>query len=175
MKNILTYKDIDLSEQQIIDCSKSEGNSGCNGGWMPFVYSYAIKYGVTTESAYPYSQAASACKISGGSYKISSYKGGALTNCSALSAMLTGRPVAVAVSAGNQYWQNYAGGIINQCGSGGVDHGVTLVGVYQDDKQNYWKVKNSWGPSWGENGFVRLDRSVNNGNICSICSYGFYP
>lgn len=46
--------------------------------------------------------------------------------------MVAGRPVSVAVSAGNQYWQNYAGGIMNQCGSGSIDHGVMLVGVYQD-------------------------------------------
>lgn len=63
--------------------------------------------------------------------------------------MVAGRPISVAVSAGNQYWQNYAGGIMNQCGSGSIDHGVMLVGVYQDAKQNYWKVKNSWGTSWG--------------------------
>jgi len=88
--------------------------------------------------------------------------------------MVTGRPVAVAVSAGNQYWQGYTSGIMNTC-TGSVDHGVSLVGVYQDDTQNYWKIKNSWGPSWGENGFIRLDRSVNSGNICSVCSFGYYP
>ena len=65
---------------------------------------------------------------------------------------------------------------MHQCGnSGNVDHGVTLVGVHQDDQENYWKIKNSWGTSWGENGFVRLDRNLNNGNLCQICQYGFYP
>lgn len=142
---------------------------------MPLVYDYIIKYGITTEAAYPYLEKESSCKMSGGSFKISSYKGGALSNCSALSVMVTGRPVGVAVSAGNQYWQNYAGGIMNQCGTGEVDHGVTLVGVYQDDSENYWRIKNSWGTEWGEDGYIRLDRSIGNGNICSICSYGFYP
>lgn len=175
MKNATLYSQVDLSEQQIIDCSKPQGNNGCNGGWMPLVYDYAVKYGITTETLYPYVQKESTCKTTGGSFKITSYKGGALSNCSALSLMVTGRPVGVAVSAGNQYWQNYAGGILNQCGSGQVDHGVTLVGVYQDDTENYWKVKNSWGTEWGESGYIRLDRSISNGNICSICSYGFYP
>ena len=173
MKNSTLYANIDLSEQQIIDCSSSQGNSGCNGGWLTNVYNYVISYGTTTESNYPYTQVASSCKSNGGSYKISNYQGGALANCSALAAMVSGRPLSIAVSAGNAYWQNYAGGILNVCGNGGVDHGVTLVGVYQDDTQNYWKVKNSWGQTWGEKGYIRLDRSKD--NICQICSYGFYP
>jgi len=88
--------------------------------------------------------------------------------------MLVVRPVSVAVSAGNSYWMNYAGGIINKCGTG-VDHGVLLVGVFQNSTVNYWKIKNSWGTTWGENGYIRVDRSVLNGNLCDICSYGFYP
>jgi C1A family cysteine protease len=87
--------------------------------------------------------------------------------------MVTGRPISITVSAGNSYWQSYANGIMNVCGNGPIDHGVTLVGVYQDATQNYWKVKNSWGKTWGENGYVRIDR--NQDNLCKICSFGFYP
>lgn len=173
MRNRTLYANIDLSEQQIVDCSGSQGNSGCNGGWLSNVYNYVISYGTTTETNYPYTQVASACKSKGGSYKISSYQGGALANCSALAAMATGRPISIAVYSGNSYWQNYAGGILNVCGSGSIDHGVTLVGVYQDDTQNYWKIKNSWGTTWGEKGYMRIDRSQD--NLCQICSYGFYP
>jgi C1A family cysteine protease len=86
--------------------------------------------------------------------------------------MVAGRPVAVAVSAGNSYWQSYTGGIMNVC-SGDLDHGVVVVGVYQDATQNYWKIKNSWGTSWGEDGYIRLDRSID--NLCRVCSYGYYP
>ena len=90
--------------------------------------------------------------------------------------MVTGRSVSIAVTAGNEYWQYYSGGIMDECGSEtGVDHGVSLVGVYQDHSDNYWKIKNSWGPSWGENGYIRLDRDISEGNICQVCSYGFYP
>jgi len=175
MQNISLYANIDLSEQQIVDCSGSQGNSGCNGGWISNVYDYVKTYGTTAESAYPYTQVASSCKTpnNGGAYRISSYQGGSLNNCSALAAMVTGRPVAVAVAASN-YWQNYKTGILNVC-STNFDHGVTLVGVYQDSTQNYWKVKNSWGTNWGENGFIRIDRSSNGGNLCAICSFGLYP
>jgi hypothetical protein len=174
MSNKPTYINLDLSEQQILDCSSSYGNNGCNGGWMEHVYKYQIAYGNTIEATYPYTQSAGNCKVNGGGYKIASYAGGSLAgDCAALTAMVVGRPVSVAVSAGNSYWQSYAGGIITKCGSG-VDHGVLLVGVYQNGTENYWKVKNSWGPGWGENGFIRIDRS-GSGNLCDICSYGFYP
>ena len=140
---------------------------------MPLVFDYVIKFGVTAEASYPYSASLGKCKANGGQYKIKSYKGGALNNCTMLSAMVVGRPVSIAVAAGNQYWQYYSGGILNECGKGSVDHGVMLVGVYQDHAENYWRIKNSWGTTWGERGFIRLDRGAD--NLCSICSYGYYP
>lgn len=88
--------------------------------------------------------------------------------------MVTGRPVSIAVAAGSGYWMNYAGGILNQCGTG-IDHGVLLVGVFQNSTANYWKIKNSWGPSWGEQGFIRVNRAVSGGNLCDLCGYGYYP
>lgn len=99
-----------------------------------------------------------------------------MSNCTALTSLLGGRVLSVAVAAGSSEWMHYTGGILNTCGaSSSIDHGVTLVGAYQDDKVNYWTIKNSWGTGWGENGYIRLDRSVSNGNLCLVCSYGFYP
>ena len=173
MSNSSLYKNVDLSEQQIIDCSRQQGNQGCNGGWMPNVFDYVIKYGSTSESAYPYTASQKSCSSNGGQFKIKSYKGGALSNCTMLSAMIVNRPVSIAVAAGNQYWQYYSGGILNECGNGNIDHGVMLVGVYQDHTESYWKVKNSWGTTWGEKGYIRIDRKTD--NMCKICSYGYYP
>ena len=173
MNSTTLYKGIDLSEQQIIDCSKPQGNQGCGGGWMPLVFDYVIKYGSTGESSYPYTASAGSCKTNGGQFSIKSYQGGALSNCTMLSAMIVGRPVSIAVSAGNKYWQYYSGGILTECGSGNVDHGVMLVGVYQDHTENYWKIKNSWSTTWGEKGYIRINRGTD--NLCKICSYGYYP
>jgi cathepsin L len=135
---------------------------------------YKVANGVTTEALYPYTQSAGSCKTNGGSYKISSYSGGALADCNALAAMVTGRPTSIAVAAGNNFFMHYSGGILNQCGTG-IDHGVLLVGVFQNSTHNYWKIKNSWGSSWGENGYIRIDRSVAGGNLCDVCLYGYYP
>ena len=143
---------------------------------MPLVYDYIAQYGVTDENSYPYTSRHGNCRRNGGNFRVKTYKGGRLTNCAALATLVAGRPITIAVTAGNVYWQGYSGGIMNQCGNAaGVDHGVTLVGVHQDDQENYWKIKNSWGTSWGEKGFIRLDRSIQGGNICNICGYGFYP
>lgn len=75
-----------------------------------------------------------------------------------------GRPISVAVDA--QKWSPYRSGIFNSCGLQ-LDHGVLLVGATNE----YWKVKNSWGTSWGEQGYIRLAR----GNTCGICTEPSYP
>jgi cathepsin L len=59
-------KSYDLSEQQIVDCSSAQGNNGCNGGWMTNVFSFAVNYGITYESLYPYNQVIQSCKKSTG-------------------------------------------------------------------------------------------------------------
>lgn len=64
----------------------------------------------------------------------------------------------VSVDANN--WSNYASGIFNNCRAF-LDHDVLLVGA----SDTYWKIKNSWSTSWGENGFIRLAP----GNTCGVC------
>lgn len=73
-------------------------------------------------------------------------------------------PVSVAVDATN--WSRYSSGVFNNC-STRLNHGVTLVGASDD----YWRIKNSWSTSWGEQGFIRLSR----GNTCGICNMASYP
>jgi C1A family cysteine protease len=81
MKNSITYAHISLSVQQILDCSSNYGNKGCNGGWMAGVLDYQMAYGITTEALYPYTQSAGNCKVNGGAFKVSNYRGGALGDC----------------------------------------------------------------------------------------------
>ena len=69
-------------------------------------------------------------------------------------------PVAVSVDAVN--WSSYESGIFTECNNDDLDHAVLLVGM----TNTYWKIKNSWGPDWGEEGFIRIGP----GNTCGVCS-----
>ena len=91
-----------------------------------------------------------------GSFKISSVS--SAKGCSGLQNAIMNRPLGVSVDANK--WSPYKSGIFDNCGSS-LDHDVLLVGM----SDSYWKIKNSWGTSWGENGFIRLKI----GNTCGIC------
>ena len=94
--------------------------------------------------------------------KISGYTD--VQSCDTLIRALKDRPISVAVDATS--WSGYKTGILVNCGKN-VNHGVLLFGV----NDNYWSIKNSWGTSWGEQGFIKLAP----GNTCAICNYPSYP
>jgi hypothetical protein len=151
-----------FSEQQLVDCSGSYGNQACNGGLMDNAFKFVKDHGIVHEADYPYKAVKQTCSKTGGDYKITGFTD--IKNCNDLATALTGRPVSVAVDATN--WSPYKSGVFNNCKTS-LNHGVTLVGV----TDQYWKVKNSWGTTWGEAGFVRLAR----GNTCGICNVASYP
>jgi C1A family cysteine protease len=153
---------VSLAEQQLVDCSRSYGNQGCNGGWMDSAFQYVQANGLTTTSAYPYVARDQACKINSGAYKVTGFVD--VPGCDNLLTALTARPVSVAVDA--SVWSPYKSGVLSNCGAN-VNHGVLLVGA----TDAFWKIKNSWGPAWGESGFIRLAR----GNTCAVCNYPSYP
>jgi len=152
-----------LSEQQLVDCSQSYGNQGCNGGWMDSAFQYVIEHGLTTGEAYPYvTRTNPTCAANGGSYRISTFTD--IQGCDNLANALAQRPISVAVDASN--WSPYRSGVFTNCGTA-VNHGVLLVGW----TSNYWVIKNSWGTTWGDQGYIRLGL----GNTCAVCSYPSYP
>lgn len=151
-----------FSEQQLVDCSASYGNHACNGGLMDNAFKYIKDHGIVHENEYPYKAVKQTCKTNSGSFKISGYKDD--RGCTALATALQSRPVSVAVDANK--WSSYRSGVFNSCGTS-LDHGVLLVGA----TDSYWKVKNSWGTSWGESGYIRLAR----GNTCGICNQPSHP
>merc|ERR1712023_323831 len=63
---------------------------------------------------------------------------------------------------------------MGECGNK-LDHGVLLVGYGTDKGVDYWKVKNSWGPSWGEEGYVRIERGLTGDGQCGIKAGASYP
>jgi C1A family cysteine protease len=152
------------SEQQLVDCSGSYGNQGCNGGLMDQAFQFIEASGITTESAYPYVAYDESCAKSTGEYKISTYADVPAGDANALITAVNARPVAVAVDAEN--WQFYSGGVFSDC-STNLDHGVLLIGY----DATALIVKNSWGTGWGENGYIRLAK----GNTCGIANAASYP
>ena len=158
----------DLSEQQVVDCSGSYGNLGCNGGDMINAFNYVKDVGLAYEAAYPYKgQTNPSCQIKKGSFKISGYTQVPDGDCKALASAVAGRPVAVGVDASN--WQYYKNGTLSNC-TMEPNHGVLLVGVNRFN----WKIKNSWGTGWGERGYIRLS-AINGNNTCNVCFSGMYP
>merc|ERR1711862_965345 len=160
-----------LSEQQLVDRSKN-GNQGCNGGSMELGFAYEEGVNVCSESSYPYTARDGSCRASSCSTAIprggiSGYKTVSQSTSSLKSAIQQG-PVSVAIEADQMSFQMYQGGTISSgCGTN-LDHGVLAVG-YGDE---YFKVKNSWGASWGMNGYVQISTS---GNTCGIHSDASYP
>lgn len=168
---------IPLSEQQLIDCSGSYGNMGCDGGLMDPSFAY-IKHtgGIMSEADYPYKGIGGKCEADKNKFV------GTVTGCKDISkgsetslqaAVATVGPVSVAINANNKF-QHYKGGIYDEpsCTSRTLNHAVLVVG-YGKGKSEYWTVKNSWGTSWGQNGYILMSR--NKKNQCGIASKATYP
>jgi len=163
---------VTVSEQQLVDCSGAEGNEGCNGGLMDSAFEYVIKNGgLCTESAYPYKAVDGTCKKTcTKTLTISGYTDVKPNNSTALLNAVATRPVSIAVDAAGSDWQFYSGGVINDKGCGtSLDHGVLLVGYSQSSSPKYWIVKNSWGTSWGNKGYIYIaNDGANDAGICGI-------
>lgn len=166
-----------LSEQQLVDCAGSFGNYGCNGGLMDYGFEYVIKNGLCSESSYSYTGRDGSCKSSSCTSVIS-LTGFHDVRSGDESALLTAAnvgPVSVAIEADKTVFQFYNGGVLDSsaCGTQ-LDHGVLVVGYGTDASigKDYWRVKNSWGAGWGENGFIRM---VRNKNQCGISLSASYP
>lgn len=154
----------EYSEQQLVDCSRSYGNMGCNGGWMDYAFAYMKDEDEHESNDYRYVGRDESCKTVGGNTVRDTGFTDLAQSQDALEKALTQGPVSVAVDASR--WSSYRGGIFSSCGTR-LNHGVLAVGYTAD----YWTIKNSWGTSWGEKGFMRLAK----GNTCGILQVASYP
>ncbi|CAH8465612.1 unnamed protein product [Schistosoma turkestanicum] len=168
---------VELSSQQLIDCSHSFGNHGCLGGEMKNAFRYVEKDGIQTEESYPYLTKESKCQHSKStsltySKSIIEIE---LNNEEQLKTVLYEHgPVSAGINVEPQFIR-YKNGIYQSqsCSSTDVNHAVLIVGFGEENGIQYWIVKNSWGTSWGEDGYVRIRRNYN--NMCGIATMASVP
>ena len=167
-----------LSEQQLVDCSGSEGNQGCNGGTPEHAFRYIIKNaGIASEASYPYTgrdggckQAVKVCKITG---LVLLPRGDEKT----LEARVAIQPVSVVMNVSGPWFQNYQAGVaVPNCSETDPVYQDLLIVGYGNDSttsQPVWIVKNSWGTAWGSSGYIYIKRD--GGNRCGIADFAVVP
>jgi C1A family cysteine protease len=172
---------VDLSEQQLVDCATgfAYGSHGCNGGQMEGAFKYVIEHGQCALSAYPYTAKDGSCdSLCSPVVHISSCFDVKPNDQLSLKAAVAQQPVAIAIEADTRYFQSYSSGVLTStsCGTN-LDHGVLIAGYGEENGQKYWLVKNSWGTTWGENGYVKIARSesTNDAGICGIAMDPSFP
>eukprot|EP00997_Jenningsia_sp_PLL12_P003648 NODE_1694_length_1090_cov_69.800192_g1380_i0.p1 GENE.NODE_1694_length_1090_cov_69.800192_g1380_i0~~NODE_1694_length_1090_cov_69.800192_g1380_i0.p1 ORF type:complete len:338 (-),score=88.67 NODE_1694_length_1090_cov_69.800192_g1380_i0:37-1050(-) len=151
-----------LSEQQLVDCSS--WNNGCGGGNFDFAFDYAKSNGLEGETDYPYWAANGTCNFQSGKVKnhsVSGYADVTAYSPAQLRAAVAQGPTSIAIQANQAVFQHFTSGVIANDGSCGeqLDHAVLAVGFGTMGGKQYLLVKNSWGGSWGDHGFVRLEMS----------------
>merc|ERR1712066_1043186 len=150
---------VSLSEQQLMDCDHKD--MACNGGLpqVPIEYVVSNDGGIDTEESYPYAMRKhSSCQYD------EANKG----------ATATVGPISVGIDASHFSFQLYHGGVYHSmfCSSTRLDHGVAVVGYGSEGGKDFWLVKNSWGGSWGEKGYIKMSRNRNNN--CGIATMAVY-
>jgi C1A family cysteine protease len=158
---------VSLSEQQLVDCSGSYGNYGCNGGLMDNALKYTQQYGVESEADYGYTAKQGSCKYSSSKvvFKNGGHKDVTARSETAFLTALSVQPVSIGIDA--EKIMSYTSGIFtnSNCGTS-IDHGVLAVGY--DTSSKYIKVKNSWGSTWGESGYIRFALLGNGSGECGM-------
>jgi C1A family cysteine protease len=185
-----------LSEQQLVSCDKSDGNAGCNGGFPYRAIEYMRSTGIDTEASYPYANGkggslpctapqhtTAAARVSG--HETISGADSAATEQQMMAYIANSGPLSISLDAMTQLWWPYKGGVMTGCCNTNPDHAVLLVGYGTASNEelafvkgarrgsmgngtvDYWLIKNSWGESWGEGGYIRLERGT---NACGITS-----
>jgi len=170
---------VSLSEQNLVDCVST--CYGCGGGWMSYAMEYVLtNHGVDTETGYPYKGVDEQCAFNTTDVGATIY---AVVNVTAgdgaglLHSLATIGPISVAICATDDL-MNYVAGIYTstECDISDLNHGVTLVayGVANDAHTTpFYVIKNSWGTSWGEDGYVYWNRT--DPNMCGIAQAASYP
>jgi hypothetical protein len=180
---------VSFSEQQLVDCdtlANGGRDHGCNGGLMDNAFTWIKKNGgLCSEQDYPYVSGTTktagtcktTCKVNGNS-KVQSFVDVKPNSDDAMMTSLAQQPVSVAIEADQPAFQLYKSGVFTGACGTTLDHGVLVVGYGTDGTLDYYTVKNSWGPTWGLNGYIKLGKgaSYNKGaGQCGVLMEASYP
>ncbi|XP_041516228.1 cathepsin J-like [Microtus oregoni] len=177
-----TGKLIPLSVQNLVDCSQSYGNHGCDWGNTYFAFFYVwLNNGLEAEATYPYEGKEGPCRYNRqkASAKIERFVSLPEHEDFLMNAVANEGPIPVAIDALHESFKFYSKGIYHEpnCSRFNLSHAVLVVGYGFDgnetDGNNYWLVKNSWGQSWGMDGYMKIAKDRN--NHCGIASFVKYP
>lgn len=178
-----TGKLVSFSEQELVSCDHVD--LGCNGGAMDNAWQFAEQNnGLCSEEGFPYTSGQGVRGFCNTTCK--AVEGSLPTNIVdvqhdeiSLQQAVAQQPVSVAIEADESAFQFYSSGVLTAHCSQRLDHGVLVVGYGKDPDQNvdYWLVKNSWGPMWGLNGYIKLERGVEleEGGECGVLLGPSYP
>merc|ERR1712070_990076 len=176
-----TGKLISLSEQELVDCAGTWGNQGCNGGLMDDGFKYIEAKGDSLESTYAYTGKTGTCSTSKQAQtavakgEMTTFNDVKSLDEAQLAAAVAQGPVSVAIEADQSGFQFYKSGVFSgTCGTN-LDHGVLAVGYGTDGGKDYWKVKNSWGTTWGQEGYILMAKTSSGAGQCGIAAQASYP
>jgi len=169
---------ISLSEQELVSCDTN--SMGCNGGLQSYAFRYLESHGQNTESNYPYSSGHGVTGRCNKSLATGNVKDIGYTNIPGesipqLKAALAKTPVALTIEADQMVFQMYTSGVLDskKCGTN-LDHAVGGVGYGTEGGQDYWIVRNSWGATWGDAGYLKI-AAVEGKGICGVQMQNLYP
>lgn len=169
---IFKNQNLELSEQELVDCSQEEGNYGCNGGYMSLGFDYILKKNISLEENYAYTGKNGTCQTSQGTkYSVAGYKKIDPVDVNGLMSAVTIQPTTALIEIRDDFI-HYSSGIYtnNDSGCGGsLNHAVLVVGFFVDTVGSYFIVKNSWSDKWGEDGYIRIKIGRGSG-ICGLAN-----
>ncbi|XP_055457060.1 cathepsin 8-like [Psammomys obesus] len=173
---------VSLSPQNLVDCSRPEGNHGCHMGSTYYALEYVYKNGgLEAEATYPYEEREGHCRYHPhrSAARVRGFSIVPRSEKALMHAVATIGPISVGIDAGHESFRFYKGGIYYEpnCSNDNINHSVLLVGYgyegRESDGRKYWLIKNSHGERWGMNGYMKIARDRN--NHCAIATYAIYP
>ena len=171
---------LEFSEQQLVDCAFLKyGNFGCGGGLEQNAFTYWETHNAIARDAYPYTAKNGDCKydsLTNTGIEVATYTDVTPESDSQMKAALAQQPISVAIEADKAVFQLYKTGVFDSASCGtDLDHAVALVGFGSEGGQDYYILRNSWGTTWGDQGYMKIADQGTGAGICGVQSAPTFP